>query len=256
MFTLKNLFSTSNPVETDDLMITKKALNKLGYYDIPSHRGLDDWTDDATFDGLKRFQRDHNLKVDGLMRPGGPTEAALNRNLMRVSFTGDQKAGSGGEKGGKEQPQLHAMPWSKAVPGRTHSTHPIPDPNLEWDYVGQLSRGKKLEKVPTCGPLRVDEVSQTFGIDGKLFSIDWHDRTADGQTIIPMDRKADNPNRAVLGGHQLPGTRTRYYEAPFPRMEGGNYTAEVDFPPDKDYNANSAGPYLRVYVPKKCKGMK
>lgn len=43
MFTLKNLFSTSNPVETSDLMNIKKVLNRLGYYTIPPHRGIDDW---------------------------------------------------------------------------------------------------------------------------------------------------------------------------------------------------------------------
>ncbi len=95
MFALKNMFSTSNAVETDDLINVKGILNRLGYYMIPPHRGLDDWTDDATFDGLKRFQRDNGLKVDGLMRPGGPTEATMNRNLMRVSSPGGN-SGNGG----------------------------------------------------------------------------------------------------------------------------------------------------------------
>ena len=43
MFSLKNLFSAANPVETDDLKNTKKALNSLGYYTVPAHRGIDDW---------------------------------------------------------------------------------------------------------------------------------------------------------------------------------------------------------------------
>lgn len=275
MFVLKTLFSRSNPMAVTDLKNTKMALHKLGYYTIPPHR---DWTDDSTFNGLESFQRDNGLKVDGLMRPGGPTEASLNRNLMRIS------SGGGGVGGGnshydpnqprddigrwtkigagstgyerREQPQLHAMPRSSAIPGKTHSTHPVPDPDLEWEYFGSVSKGKKLEKVATCGPIRVDEVNPTFGIDGKYFSINWHDRTADGQTITPIDGKNNSLKRAVLGGLQPMGTRTRYYESPFPRMEGGNYTAEVDFPPDKDYNRASLGPYLNVYVPKKCKGIK
>jgi hypothetical protein len=45
---------------------------------IRPHRGIDDWTDDATFDGIKKFQQDNDLKVDGFMRPGGPTEQKMN----------------------------------------------------------------------------------------------------------------------------------------------------------------------------------
>lgn len=41
----------------------------------------DDWTDDAMFDGIKRFQKENRLKIDGLMRPGGPTETAINQRL-------------------------------------------------------------------------------------------------------------------------------------------------------------------------------
>ena len=163
------------------------------------------------------------------MRPGGPTETAINRNLMRVSSSGGSDDGVGKER--REQPQLHAMPWSKAVPGKTHSIRPIPDPNLEWDYVKDLYKGGRPDKVPTCGPLRIDEVNPTFGIDGKYFGIDWQDRTPDGRTIAPMDRKTNSLDRAVLGGHQLPGVRTRYYEAPFPPMEGGELHGRSGFPP-------------------------
>lgn len=60
---------------------TKRALSDLGYYDVPPHRGIDDWTDDATFDGIKKFQQDNDLKVDGFMRPGGPTEQKMNIQL-------------------------------------------------------------------------------------------------------------------------------------------------------------------------------
>lgn len=85
-FQLKGPVGTSYRVDPGDLVNTKKALNQLGYYAIPPHRGIDDWTDDALFDGIKGFQRDNNLKVDAFMRPGGPTENAINRALGRVSF--------------------------------------------------------------------------------------------------------------------------------------------------------------------------
>lgn len=72
-------------------MNTKRALNQLGYYDIPPHRGIDDWTDDSMFDGIRRFQKANSLKVDAFMRPGGPTERAINHQLRQESF-GSPKA--------------------------------------------------------------------------------------------------------------------------------------------------------------------
>jgi len=74
MLNLKSPIGTNYRVDPNDLMDTKRALGDLGYYDVPPHRGIDDWTDDATFDGIKKFQQDNGLKVDGFMRPGGPTE--------------------------------------------------------------------------------------------------------------------------------------------------------------------------------------
>ncbi|OAN55732.1 peptidoglycan-binding domain-containing protein [Magnetospirillum moscoviense] len=72
---------TNYQVDPDDIVNTKQALNSLGYYDVPPERGIDDWTDDAMFKGIRSFQQDRNLKVDGFMRPGGPTEDAMNTQL-------------------------------------------------------------------------------------------------------------------------------------------------------------------------------
>lgn len=80
-FKLKSPFGANYRVDPNDLMNTKRALSQLGYYDVPQHRGIDDWTDDATFDGIRRFQRDNGLKVDGFLRPGGPTERAMNQRM-------------------------------------------------------------------------------------------------------------------------------------------------------------------------------
>ncbi|NFV81882.1 peptidoglycan-binding domain-containing protein [Magnetospirillum aberrantis] len=80
-FKLKEPVGTNYRVDRTDLMNTKKALNQLGYYNIPPHRGIDDWTDEATFEGIKRFQKDNGLKVDAFMRPGGPTETKVNQQI-------------------------------------------------------------------------------------------------------------------------------------------------------------------------------
>lgn len=50
----------------------------------PPKRGIDDWTDDAMFNGIRSFQKDHALKVDGFMRPEGPTEKTINQKLAAV----------------------------------------------------------------------------------------------------------------------------------------------------------------------------
>lgn len=85
-FRLKDPVGTNYRVNREDLQNTKKALNQLGYYDVPPHRGIDDWTDDATFEGIRRFQKDNGLKVDAFMRPGGPTEGRINQQLSAKAF--------------------------------------------------------------------------------------------------------------------------------------------------------------------------
>lgn len=80
-FALKEPMGTNYQVDPDDIVNTKQALNRLGYYDVPPERGIDDWTDDKMFKGIRSFQQDRGLKVDGFMRPGGPTEEAMNVEL-------------------------------------------------------------------------------------------------------------------------------------------------------------------------------
>lgn len=42
------------------------------------------FVDNDLFRGIKAFQRDHGLKVDGFMRPGGETETTLNAALRHA----------------------------------------------------------------------------------------------------------------------------------------------------------------------------
>ncbi|HLO75563.1 MAG TPA: peptidoglycan-binding domain-containing protein [Magnetospirillum sp.] len=80
-FALKAPMGTNYRTEPSDILNTKQALNRLGYYDVPPGRGIDDWTDDAMFNGIRAFQKDNGLKVDGFMRPERPTETAINAKL-------------------------------------------------------------------------------------------------------------------------------------------------------------------------------
>lgn len=78
-FKLKSPVGSNYRINPNDLTNTKQALNQLGYYNVPPHRGIDDWTDDAMFDGIRRFQGDNSLKIDGFMRPGRPLSISLGR---------------------------------------------------------------------------------------------------------------------------------------------------------------------------------
>ncbi|MBI5163199.1 MAG: peptidoglycan-binding protein [Magnetospirillum sp.] len=80
-FTLNGPVETSTRIDLNDIVATKTALNRLGYYQPPYGSEFGDWTDREMFDGIKRFQQDNALKVDGMMKPGGPTERTINRQL-------------------------------------------------------------------------------------------------------------------------------------------------------------------------------
>ncbi len=80
-FSLNQTIGSSYPADPDDVLRTKKGLNRLGFYSVPKEYGMDPWTDDELFEGLKNFQRENDLVVDGIMKPGGPTQLLLGRRL-------------------------------------------------------------------------------------------------------------------------------------------------------------------------------
>lgn len=125
-FNLKDPMGTDHVVDPGDIVNTKTALNRLGYYDVPPDRGIDDWTDDAMFNGIKAFQKDKGLKIDGFMRPGGPTEKAINAGLAE----GDAQAGMGeGETPpfgtGKDTPREPGIGMPIGVPPNVSSNMPV-----------------------------------------------------------------------------------------------------------------------------------
>jgi len=64
----------------EDVLKTKIALSELGFYKEPKS-GITPWPDTPMFEGIKTFQKKKKLKVDGLMKPSGPTEKFLNTAL-------------------------------------------------------------------------------------------------------------------------------------------------------------------------------
>jgi peptidoglycan hydrolase-like protein with peptidoglycan-binding domain len=84
-------FKLSGPVRNgrrsapDDVYGLKRALQRRGYYEPLPGVPFDGTMDRALDEGLRRFQQDRRLKVDGLATPGGETEAALNDPDERVA---------------------------------------------------------------------------------------------------------------------------------------------------------------------------
>ncbi len=82
----KNVFSVDNTIATDtntnpdDVVKTKAALAQTGHYEVPSF-GITEVPDNAMIDGLKKFQNDNGLKVDGVM---GPTEVKIGETLTKT----------------------------------------------------------------------------------------------------------------------------------------------------------------------------
>lgn len=65
----------------DDVINMKQNLAKTGHYKRPIENG---YIDQELDDGIKNFQRAKKLKVDGIAKPGGETEATLASTLMKL----------------------------------------------------------------------------------------------------------------------------------------------------------------------------
>lgn len=82
MFTLKRVISRDTNTHPDDTSVIKSALTALGYYD-DSETGLSPYPDDQLFKSINSFQKDNELKVDGVIKPDGPTQAKIKERLSQ-----------------------------------------------------------------------------------------------------------------------------------------------------------------------------
>lgn len=60
----------------------KGALQTLGEYETPAY-GMTPYPDTPMFEGMKRVQKKNGLTVDGIARPGGPTETTVKSGLAK-----------------------------------------------------------------------------------------------------------------------------------------------------------------------------
>ena len=80
MFTLNETIDENSNANLDDTANIKFALTSLGYYD-DSETGLSPYADRKLFTAIKDFQKDNELKVDGIIKPDGPTQKTIKNKL-------------------------------------------------------------------------------------------------------------------------------------------------------------------------------
>ena len=73
----KTIDRNSADMDEDDVLAVKSSLKNLNYYKEPKY-GMTKFSDNEMFDGIKKFQTDNKLKVDGIIKPKGETENKVN----------------------------------------------------------------------------------------------------------------------------------------------------------------------------------
>ena len=79
-FRLKGPIGLEYNMDPDDTLSTKTALRDLGHFRTPKY-GLTPYPDQPMLEGIKSFQRQKGLLVDGVMKPDGPTVTVLGQVL-------------------------------------------------------------------------------------------------------------------------------------------------------------------------------
>jgi hypothetical protein len=82
-----------------DVALVEALLAKNGAFDLDRTEGPTGHYGTALEDAIRTFQKSENLKVDGLINPGGPTLAALTARLARA------EGAKNGEDGGDDDPE-------------------------------------------------------------------------------------------------------------------------------------------------------
>lgn len=123
---LTSTLSSNSPAAEEDVKAVKKRLNDEGYYDEPSY-GFTPYPDQGLFDGIKNFQRDNGLTVDGVMNPDGETVMALNEISSPTS---------------DEAPPLPPIPKRKP-----ETISPSKKGNALLDFIGQLESSDNYNAI-------------------------------------------------------------------------------------------------------------
>lgn len=141
----------SYALDENDVLKTKNALSKLGHYK-PLDSGSTPWPDTPMFEGLKAFQKEQGLKVDGLMKPGGPTEKALRKSTQPLGIMP-------GEWDWMNKTTKPKSPPRRPLDERPASKPEFPDPLRPLSLSGdpKTSPPQKSGSQPYSPPPRHDE---------------------------------------------------------------------------------------------------
>lgn len=116
-FKLGSILSPGTKSNTMDTFKTHSVLNGFGY-NTQSPNGLLGKPNEGLFSGIKAFQQGHDLKVDGIMKPGGETEAAINAKLSETRRGFGNTPSASGTASGLDKPD---SPSTAASPSPTKS---------------------------------------------------------------------------------------------------------------------------------------
>jgi hypothetical protein len=159
-FRLREPLRADASVNLDDALDAKKALRRLGDFETPEY-GLTPYPDRPLFDAVRRFQRREGLVEDGIMNPGGPTEAALSRKLAALN-TGQGNAAPNALRASQESERRRY--GSKTPPAGART------PLLDGSVQRQPSPKKKGEATRTAAavaiPLLIPETLELLGALG------------------------------------------------------------------------------------------
>ncbi len=147
-------------LDEEDVLITKQTLTRLGYYKPSNRAGITPWPDTPMFEGIKAFQKDKDLKVDGLMKPGGPTEKALNREVKPIEQKPKKSANDNRLAAVAAPLAVPLIPGAKSVLGAIAGMLGLTLP-LKGDTQDNDERCDKLyydTDMPTC-----NQISKTRG---------------------------------------------------------------------------------------------
>lgn len=127
MFKIRDVVDASYKPNPSDTFEVKKSLNQLGYYKPPLGE-FTKFTETGMYDGIKKFQQDNNLSVDGRINPDGETIKKMNELLERKKINVaqnnlySQKSQVPSEWGKGTQSKLDKyMDNDSSYPGRVHS---------------------------------------------------------------------------------------------------------------------------------------
>ena len=110
---LRGVVDRAARADENDTWQIKSALGALGYYKTPGY-GVTPYPDEPMFDGIKKYQRDNKLRVDGVMKPGGETEDSMNNRVA------DVQAAERARHGAKvRRKQRHGQPGPTDAAGKT-----------------------------------------------------------------------------------------------------------------------------------------